>query len=170
MLEKRIQELAEEFGADLSFNNSKIWSGGIIGTSVPMTKFNLKVPYKNHEIEIVNELGNYNLGHITLNLNQRYIPDFEITAIEHIFNLFLRRKDLLKIKCKDASFKARIEQLSTETGLQDIARNNSFEPKIKAFKDKNLQFLHTDYSLQFDDKVGGLRALILFYQRIIDLS
>ena len=44
------------------------------------------------------------------------------------------------------------------------------KPKYSVIKSKqkNLQFIKTDYSLQFENKVGAVEALIKFHQLLID--
>lgn len=65
-------------------------------------------------------------------------------------------------------FKLFLHYATESSNLEKIAKENTFEPKITSVKEKNIQFIKTQYSLQFEDKLGGLKALIEFHKLLID--
>lgn len=166
MLEENIKSLCLEFDADLKIEEKKV--SGRLGSFIPISTYFINKEYRGYSIEIKMELGNHNLCEMNLRMNQNYIPDFEITSIDHFMNLFLRKKNILSIKTKDRNYKEFLLQATIQSNLENIAKQNSFEPKIFSIKEKNIQFVKAVYSLQLDDKVGALRAMLEFYKLIID--
>ena len=150
---------------DFYFEDKKV--AGLSGSYISITTYFINIKHKNFLIRIVNELGNYNMGTVEVNLNQNYIPDFEITTRNHFINLFLRHKSMLKIKCDTSNYKQMLIEIASEARLEKITKENSFEPKIYTIKDKNSQYIKTEYSLQFEDKIGAIEALIDFYKLLI---
>lgn len=165
-MEEQLAILCEKHKAELLSKDFKVSS--LLGSFLPISQYTIEVKHKDYVIKIENELGNHNLGKVVLCLNQHSIPDFKITAIEHFFNLFLRRKNLLQINCKLLDFKQKLEDIVEQSNLNKIANTNSFEPTIRTYKEKNIQFIKTDYSLQFEDKIGAIDALIHFHKLLLD--
>lgn len=138
--------------------------------AIPVSIYELTIPYKNHSIFIRNELGNGNLGKIQTELKDFSIPFFEITNRSHFWRLFNRKSNILSIKCERFLFKTTLQQLLLDTELEKIARENLFEPKIYAVNETHLVNLTCEYHLEFEDKEGVLRPLIKFYKALIDYS
>ena len=166
-MEKFYKDLSLEF-KDSTFDFKDVKYMGNGGSYMIVSTYYIYVPYKNYMIETISELGNSNMGKISVCVNHNVIPNFKIDTIDHFTNLFLRRKNLLKVKCTTDSFKKILLEAAEFSNLNDVIRKNSLEPKIYNERNENLHYIKTDYSLQFEDKIGGLRALINFYKRIID--
>ena len=114
------------------------------------------------------ELGNHNICELTTDLEQKFVPDFEISSRNHFVNLFLRKKNMLMVKSNISSYKEFITQCVLDSDLESIAKKNAFEPLIKSYKEKNIQHIKTEFSLRFDDKVEALKASINFNKLLID--
>ena len=166
MINEKLEDLAKKLEAELSHEDIKV--SGVVGSYVRISIYRLKIHYKGYELQVKFELGNHNMCEIKTVLDQKYIPDFEITSRNHFINLFLRKKNMLIVKSDDSNYKEFLLQSTFKSGLDSIAKENSFEPKIYAIKEKNIQHLNSEYSLQFEDKVGALESTINFYKLIID--
>ncbi|MBS7333462.1 hypothetical protein [Faecalibacter bovis] len=166
MINEKLKDLAKKFEAELSHQDIKV--SGIVGRYVRISIYRLKIPYKGYEIQVKFELGNHNICEIKTALNQKYIPDFEITSRNHFINLFLGKKNMLIVKSDDTNYEEFLLQSTLNSGLESIAKENSFEPNIYAIKERNIQHLNAEYSLQLKDKIGSLEATIKFYKLIID--
>lgn len=164
---EQYKALAESLAdAEFRFEDKKV--KGHLGSFLPITHYYINLNYKGYSIEAKNELGNFNMGTVSVDLKHHEIPDFKINATDHFTNLFLRRKNILKVKSNDSIFKEKLIEFSIESNLEKIAKENSFEPSIYPKHEIGKQLIITDYSLQLDDKIGALEAIINFYKRIID--
>ena len=166
-MEKLYEKLSFEFeNAVFSFQDVKYTALG--GSYMVVSTYHIEFNYKDYLITSSQELGNSNMGKISVCLNHKIVPEFTIETIDHFTNLFLRRKNLLKIKCKREGFKRILYDAAESSKLNEIINKNSLEPKIYFERKGNIHYIKTDYSLQFEDKIGGLRALLNFYKIIID--
>ena len=95
------------------------------------------------------------------------LPIFTITNINHLVNLFLRKKQILKVDCSNESFKHYLQNLLIETNLEKIAKDNLFEPKISSKIEGENLVIETIYHLEFEEKIEALKALIEFYKKLI---
>lgn len=164
---KYFKLLSEEFvESEFYYKDNQV--AGSIGSYISITTYFLNIKYKGFLIEATNELGNFNLGKISISLNNNSIPEFKITAIDHFTNLFLRRKKLLKVKCKNKFFLNALNEFTIHSNLEKITKENSFEPNIFSLNERGNYHVKTVYSLQLEDKMGALRALICFYKLVID--
>ena len=136
--------------------------------NLPMTIYSMETNYKGNSIRTKNEFGNHNLGNIDLILNDKKLPEFEVTSTNHFVNLFLRKKEMLTVESRNITFKKFVEKKLRESNLQQIAKENSFEPRIT---NKHIHFdshINTLYHLQFSDKIGAIKAIINFYKHLIE--
>lgn len=151
--------------ASLWINDTKVT--GHIGSFIGISKYQIELEHKNYLIEIDNELGNQNLGSVRMDLQGQHIPSFKISTRNHFLNLLTLKKEMLKISTNDSVFKSKIEQAIKHSKLEEIAQKNSFEPEISLKFMNSKPYLETNYSLQFEDKIGGLQAIVDFYKSII---
>jgi len=61
-----------------------------------------------------------------------------------------------------------LEEALFESGMEEIAKENLFEPSIKIERIEGAQFVNTEYHLQLKDKIGAVKALIYFYKEIVN--
>ncbi len=137
-------------------------------TKLPMTLYNLETMYKGYSIQVQNEFGNHNLGNVNLVLQNKTLPEFDVVSGNHFTNLFLRKKDMLTVKCRNIAFKKFLEQKLQDSNLQRIAKDNLFEPKITNKSNQVDSHIHTLYHLEFSEKIGAIKAIINFYKDLID--
>lgn len=149
-----------------SYSDYKVDGDGF--SILPISIYSLVVDYKGSAICVENELGNHNIGKVELLLEGKRLPEFRITNTNHFVNIFLRRKIILKVECKNNLFKKFLEQKLTETGLEKLAKDNLFEPEIFNLFERNKMKIVTKYHLQFEDKTGVIKPLISFYKSLID--
>lgn len=166
MIEQYASLAASFKGAEFRYEDKKV--KGHLGSFLPITHYYIHYTYKGYLIEAKNELGNFNLGTVTVDLKQNDLPDFKITATDQFTNLFLRRKNILKVQCKDSIYKSKLIEYSIASELEKIAKENSFEPTIYPKHNIGQQLMITSYSLQLEDKIGALKAIFNFYMHIID--
>jgi hypothetical protein len=142
----------------------------IIGTGVftTVSKFRINVPYKGHFIAVDNQFGNPVLGKVSMKIEKGIISEFEIHSRNHLKNLFVRKKKYFEIECSNDQFKKYLEEALFESGMEEIAKENLFEPSIKIERIEGAQFVNTEYHLQLKDKIGAVKALIYFYKEIVN--
>ncbi|WP_107039087.1 hypothetical protein [Brumimicrobium mesophilum] len=165
---KDYEKLAAAYeGAQLQFKDDKIRCS-LSGVVHSVSNVWITVPYKHHQIHIDNEYGISNTATVEMKVVNGFIPDFEIRNRSHFSILFSFNKSLFSIDCKNTQFKLKIEEALQISGIHQIAKENLFEPNIKLIKKEGIQFIHSEYHLQFGDKIGAAKALIEFYKMIID--
>jgi hypothetical protein len=165
-MDKELSKFCEQNApAALWINDTKV--AGHIGSFIAISKYRIELEHKNYLIEIDNELGNHNLGSVRMDLHGQHIPSFKISTRNHFLNLLTRKKEMLKISTNDYVFKSKIEQAIQESKLEEIAQKNSFEPEISLKSMNGQPYLETIYSLQFEDKIGGLQAIVDFYKLMV---
>lgn len=140
------------------------------GTVVPVSYYSLVMNYKDYCINVSYELGNHNLAKIEMELKQgEIIPDFLITNRSHYYRLFHRKANILKADSVNNAFKKFVEDLLFSSGLEILARENLFEPKVYILRNKNhVKVLTVEFHLVFEDKKGALTSLIAFCKGIVD--
>lgn len=160
--------LAESYkGAELHHDESKIKVYGT-GVFITVSKFVLTIPYKNHLIRIENEYGTSQLGKLEMRIEKGFIPEFEVKSQSHLKNIFLIKKRRFLINCSDLQYKRLIEEWIVNSGMEAIAKENLFEPHVRLEKVKGAQYMITEYHLQLEDKMGGLKAMIQFYKQCVN--
>ncbi|MFA7445943.1 MAG: hypothetical protein WCY89_08350 [Flavobacteriaceae bacterium] len=148
-----------------SYSDYKVDSPGF--SKIAASIYNLHVNYKEHIIYVKNELGHQNLGRVEVQLDKR-LPEFKISNTNHFVNLFLRKKNILKVTCKNHSFKKFLEQKLIELNLEKIAKESLFEPEIYNVFERNAMKIITTYHLQFDNKTAPIQPLVNLYKSLID--
>ena len=138
------------------------------GAKVHISIYELFYVYKNHQIELVYELGNHDLAKVEVNLSSDRIPSFQITNNSHFSRLFFSKRNMLKVECKNPQFKKFLEEILITTGLEQIARDNLFEPRIVTEIIKNEHKIALGFYLGFEDKIGVVIPLLEFYKHLID--
>lgn len=143
----------------------------VMGTGVTITisEFIISIPYKNHLIQLENEYGRSNSATLSMKIEKGSVSDFKITSRSHLSNLFALKKRLFVVNSNNTQIKSQLEKALVASGMEGIAKENLFEPTIKAERINGVQFIKTDYHLQLKDKIGAAKALIDFYKNIVDL-
>ena len=161
-------EIARKENGEFKVTDLKYF--GSTGTVVPVSYYSLVMDYKGYCINVSYELGNHNLAKIEMELKQgEIIPDFLITNRSHYYRLFNRKANILKADSVSNSFKKFIEDLLFSSGLEMLARENLFEPKVYISRNKNhVKVLTVEFHLVFGNKKGALTSLIAFYKGIVD--
>ncbi len=152
--------------AIFSFNDFKV--GGVGGSRMIISEYHIEIPHKSMIIKVSNELGNHNLGKVDLILNNCNFYNFEITSRNHFMSLFSRKKEMLNIECSNNIFKKTLQNIAITSGLEKVAKQNAFEPHITSNYTNGKWIISTKYHLEFEDKLGALKALIDFHKLIID--
>lgn len=169
-MKEKYKEFASKIAdCEFTYNDFKI-SGRILGSKVFASLYELKISYKDHFIFVRNELGQSNMGKIVAVLKHANFPDFEITTRNHFTKLFSGDKSTFRIKCDNDSLANYIRQRIGMCNLEQIAKDNLFEPKIYTSLHENKTEIITDYHLEFEDKTGALTALVSFYKSLVDYS
>ena len=139
------------------------------GTRIFVYHYFLKIAYKNHIINITNELGNHNMGKIEMAIiPTENISEFIITSRSIYVRLFNKKLNILKVECKDSTFNKYLQDLLFSTNLENLARENRFQPQISCSLNQSKDMLlTTDYHLEFNSKKDVLLSLIKFYKAIV---
>jgi hypothetical protein len=139
------------------------------GTRIFVYHYFLKIEYENHFINITSELGNHNIGKIEMAIiPTENISEFLITSRSLYVRLFNKKLNILKVECRDSRFNKYLQGLLFSTNLENLARENRFEPQISFSLNQNKgMLLTTDYHLEFNNKKDVLLSLIKFYKAIV---
>lgn len=154
-------------GARLQHEERKI-KIGLTRVFLTVNNFVISVPYKDHLIRIQNEFGTSNPATVTMRIDREFIQEFTIESRNHIQNLFSIKKKSFVVKCDNQQYKSIIEEALETAGMNQIAKDNLFEPTIKVENKKGNQFINAEYHLQLKDKIGGVKSLIDFYKTLVD--
>lgn len=133
-----------------------------------MSKFVLKIPYKDHEIEVENEYGKANVGEVRMKLFDCKWVAFNIQTRNHLKRLFSFNKASFIVQSSQYDQKVFLEKLLCTSGMQKIEKDNLFEPYISLENDSNESVVITRYHLQFEDKIKALKAIIDFYIGLVN--
>jgi len=130
----------------------------------------LTIPYKGHTIIAKYEFGNHNVGEIFTTIkkaNKKYF--FKLKKNSHFKLLFSKNKFSLKVIIESNQNQRRIEGILSESGLEQIAKETSFNPEIK-FITKGLETeVKTHFYLGFKNKEKSILPVINFYKDLINL-
>lgn len=167
MIENYFMELANTLeNAKVNVVHEKFASDR--GSRLTVSLYELFCEYKGHKIELVYELGSHNLAKVEVGLSASRVPLFLITNKSHFSRLFSFKGNILKVECRDPQFKKYLEEILHATGLEQIARDNLFEPRIEVKTEAHGVKIITGFYLGFEDKAGAVLPLLDFYKRIID--
>ena len=161
------EKLAEEL-ENTTFKCEDYIVEGAGFSNLPISVYSLEVIYNQNKIIIENELGNHNFGKVEMVLKDKNLPEFEITNVNHFVNLFLRKKNMFNVKSSNLTFKKYLEEKLIDSNLEQIAKDNLFEPKITNKKLKFDSHITTIYHLEFPDKIGAIKVIVKFYKYLID--
>lgn len=162
------KEIAAKEQGTFYFSDNVLDIGG--GIDSPNVIFHLKIPYKGHEISIINKTGTSFVGtyYCTLPLGLK-APDFTIETRSHFSTLFSRnKKKRFKIATDHTKLNTFLEKSTTLNTLNTIAKDHIFEPYIYGINTSTEYQLKIEYHLQFDNWTQVLEPLIAFKKELID--
>lgn len=168
------QELAQkENGAyriRYETNYSPKWYGvGMYENGKRISSIILIIAHRGRIIKLKYALADHNFATIQCYLDSG-LPELEIKSSSHYSRIFNKKKNILKVHCSNTKFKAYIEESLIQLGIEQIARNNLFEPCVVGKNITGEYSLITTYHLAFEEKQKELEPIINFYKRIIDFS
>jgi len=159
-------ELSKKESGKYYFKDDTVASG--IGSRSPYKVYNLNIDYKNHKIQIKNEIGLRNVGSISCKLPvSSKQKEFSIRTRNHFFKLFRKDKKSFIIKCKNEHFKKSISDNLSLCNLEKYTFNTQFELTVYGKGDYNGYEIKTEYNLIFENRENVLIALIQFYKDLI---
>lgn len=165
MIQTFFKKLAEKEGGTFSYEDAK--TQALDGVSRPYVTFRLQFQYKQHHFTIVNTTGTQFVAHMLCKLDKSIRPvDFELSAISHFKNLFLRRKQRLKVSSQNKNLLYFLEQNAALQALRSFGKKESFSPHMVC--SSQAYTIETKYHLEFDDWTGVLEPLIQLHKDLID--
>ncbi len=160
------KEIAKKENGKFYLHDKNISIGG--GVRSPNIIYKLKFSYNNNNFIITYQVGNTNVGTIHCELSKSLKPiEFEINSISHLKNLFLRKKNRLKVKTSDENFSCFINNNHSFEALNQIASKENFSPYIYS-KLNNSWSIISEYHLEFSDWTQTVEPSIDFIKNIID--
>jgi hypothetical protein len=158
------KHLAEKENGIFQYEDSKAYLGG---TANPYVTFRLQFHYKGHHFQITNVTGTEYVGNFLCTLkSDLQVVDFEIDSISHFKNLFVRRKQRLRVTSKNENVVYFLEQNESLKQLREIGKEEKFSPRIIcSSKDRTIE---TQYHLEFDDWHQVIEPLIQLHKDVID--
>lgn len=169
MIKSTFEKLAEEENGQFHEQNKKYYGRGM--SHAPVSKYLLKVVYRDQEVSVLYELGNYNLAKVECILSSGLgVPEFRIKTKGQFWLIFNKTKDKFEIECENSNFKEWLLNRLKILGLDRISRDSLFEPKIFGRKEEGGFEIVTKYHLEFSNKENVIRPLIEFYKALIDYA
>ena len=166
--ETELKRICENYNGVFEYEDYKV--GGEIGSFVHISKYRLKIFYKNFDIDVLYDFGNSDTAEFKINkLNNNKIPEFEIKTIDHLSKLILFKKRNWNIKSSDILFKENIAYLITKLNLNELIENTAFELNTLG-KQKNEKYsIRTVFSLKYEKNIESAELIINFHRSLIDL-
>ena len=141
----------------------------VIGKQIKTLSVNIL--YRKHLIKVEYNVSIGQSGLIKVDFEDgEHLPEFEIKNRSHYLRLLNKNLDILKVDSKDSHFNDKLIKKLHEVGLEELARNNQFEPIIKAHKIDNKIQAHSTYHLAFEEKKEALEPMIALYKWLIDTA
>ncbi len=157
--------LAEKENGDFYFKDKDVSLG--LGVRSPNVTYVVKFEYKGCEFSVMNSTGRSYEGNITCKLPSSFqIIPFEITNISHLKNLFLRKKNRLKIQSVNKNIAYFLEKSKDLKDLNVLALKDNYSPWIVS--DVELRTIVCKYHLEFNDWTDVVEPTIALYKSLID--
>lgn len=138
------------------------------GRTTPISYHHLTVPFNDNSIQIKYEFGNYNFGIVKcsiVNMNKKFV--FDIRKTSNLKQFFSKDKSSLKVVTPNKEFKESIMQVLVSTGLEKLAKDSTFHPKVTFNTKGSITEIKTIYYLGFKNKEKSILAIIEFYKGVI---
>jgi hypothetical protein len=140
---------------------------GLMGNSFPQSDYDLEIDYNGHQILIHNTLGPSSVGSVEMMVSSQVGQiDFKLTTKNHFAALFSRKKEMIKISCKNLDFKEFLLGLKELDDLHHIIQEVAFEPVLTCIPEIDGIVIRTEYHLAFEERREVLRPLIAFYKAL----
>ncbi len=168
MIKSEFTKISTLIGAKYEYREEVVKS--LPNTSHPITYHEMSFPYGQHLIEMEYEFGNTNIATIKCKLSSKkkhYF--FSLKKMNHIKKLFSKQKNSLKVINPDQNIRLKIEEILNKTGLEKIAQDTLFEPKVEFKSSENEIKIITKFYLGFDNKENSIVPIIDFYKKLIDI-
>lgn len=141
----------------------------VIGKQIKTLSVNIL--YRKHLIKVEYNVSIGQSGLIIVDFeNGEQLPEFDIKNRSHFLRLVKKKLDILKVEGEDVQFNDSLSKKIKELGLEELARNNQFEPNIVARKIDNKIQVHSTYHLAFEEKKEVLEPMIALYKWLIDTA
>ena len=162
------QKIADREGGKFYHDENTYLTGG--GTALPDLNFVVKFEYKNIQFVIHNQTGANFVGNVYCKLpKQSKSHYFHVTPRSNFMSLFSKDRDKrFSIKSKNANLAYFIKNNASFKSLEEVARQDRFEPYISAKNEAGKFKIQTKYNLDIDDWTQVLDPIIQFYKDLIN--
>lgn len=151
------------------FNHKSFKVDGEIGSFVHISKYNLKITYRNVLMNIVYDFGNSDTAQYLMEIPNLQKPyPFEIKTFDPFTKLVLLKKHSWKIVSSSPSLKKEIETSIIKSNLNILFKNTAFEISTKGTIAKKNYSIATRLSLKYEGKIESVESLISFHKLLID--
>lgn len=166
MIESRLKQIASNENGEYSVKEqSRIFADG---SRCPEIEHRIQISYNDCDIKIFISTGFLEIANVNCILSSYIRPiDFEIESVSPFMNLFLRRKSIFKVKCKNKNFKYFLENKALLIFDDDINTKN-FAPTIYSKKEGRSNNIVMEFHLAFEDWIDIFEDVILFFKSVID--
>ncbi|MFP9113684.1 hypothetical protein ACLI1A_07060 [Flavobacterium sp. RHBU_3] len=167
MIAQQFQELANQHDTQYYIKELKV--SGTVGSKLPVAIYTLHIHHRDIPINIKFEFGNHNLAEFDFELpHSATRPDFVIEARDVFERLFSFNKNRWKINCEHGVFKSSLLNLVERSTLNELAKQEAFEPKITGKKTPDSYTVKVVYYLGFNNKEQSLKVVTNFCTSLID--
>lgn len=166
MIKKKFEEVARETSSDYELVEELQVGVGFI--TFPVSCHKLTHVHNNIPIKIVFEFGNEDIGVTTADL-----PKFDKTLFFHLEKmnhwkrLFKPFSNSLLVVTNYPRRKRLLENIVGESGLENIARETQFEPRLYFTVNSGTLEMKLEYYLGFQNKEEAIHPTLEFFKRMI---
>ena len=166
--EIELKRICEQNNGDFESIDFKV--AGEIGSFIHISKYKLKMMYRNFTISILYDFGNSDIAKFQMqSISNDNSPEFKIDTIDHFTKLVLLKKRNWKVIASDHKLKQNIEILMRRFKLNDLLENTAFEIKTVGKQNKDNYTIDTVFSLKYEQHTESAESIINFHKSIIDL-
>lgn len=167
MFEKPLQNLIGIYGGEYTLVTKKY--PGFNGSFIFVDFYTYTFPYKTYSVEMKFDLGNANVMEVQCRMQCRRMPaNFRIERRSHFQMLFSRTHSGWKIDSADDLLRYTLQNTLDFSGIDQLAKEEAFEPLITGESKDESYMLYMEYSLAFHRKEESLIPVIRFFTTCID--
>jgi hypothetical protein len=168
MIKSEFKKVAKDYKGEYSFKDKQVLGRGM--SKLPITYHKLVVKHNGTDITLKYEYGNHYLATVEMkinNANEEYI--FKLKKTSPYIQLFAKNRKSLIVITELKEAKLKIEAILISTGLEKIAKQTQFDPKIDFVKNGSELEIKTRIYLGFKETEKTISKLLKLYIALYDL-
>ena len=164
---REFQKIADSYHGEYFVKEEIV--GGIGGSDLPLSHHCIIVPHQGKNIYFNMEFGGTAFGEVKTEINQwDRSKRFELTKKDAFMLLLSKVKKSLWVKSESELVNRTVEAKLKETGLENIASETLFEPKMSFKEEGRNTLIEMTFSMAFKDKEKAIVPIIEFMKKLVE--